>query len=507
MDRLSVVISSRDRARELAGCLRSLVPERSEIHEIIVADDGSVDDTAAVAAAAGCAVVRLPTRGGICVARNAGAARATGEILAFIDDDTEVEPGWAATLLRAFADGPALVGGGILAPPPESLAARYRGHYEAHDVQGRSGFLPFICGANFAIRTEVFRNLGGFDEELPASEDLDLSFRVQLAGYKVSYAPDAALVHWPRASMAAFLRQRAHHVHGDRVVSLKYREFPFQRTKLWRRRAIRALLVQTTGQMMIGVGGDRRRLVYPAVTSAAVIAERLGVLRADLALLSGRQRPPRPIPCRDERQRWTATELPAGPSVLLLGGDRLVARLLRITFEAIHDLAVAPGGLAGEALAHWDEPAPAYSDLARRARRAGWLTPHAILLRRLTREQPQTWGEAFCVLHATQASLLRRRRFGLLVLGDAGMEMARRFPELPIVAIGEDPTPGDRVIFRVTREALLRDRKGVMAGLRRALRDQAPPTSGALGLSTAFALPDMPLSVPATPSPAATGSR
>jgi hypothetical protein len=255
---------------------------------------------------------------------------------------------------------------------------------------------------------------------------------------------------------------------------------------------------------MTGLRGERRRLAYPWITGAAVTAERLGVLKADLELLTGRRPVPKPIPCLDERQRWTATELPTGPSALLLGDDRLLARLLRITFEALHDLAVAPEGLSGEALARWDEPAPRYSDLARAARRAGWLTPPVIMTRRLTREQPRTWGEAFCVMHATQTWLLRRARFGLLALGDDAAGMARRFPGLPIVAIGETPAPGDRVIFRVMRRELLRDRRRVIDGLRRALREAlpAPATPAAAPWSVAptpFALPDTPLPAPLAP--------
>jgi GT2 family glycosyltransferase len=474
MDRLSVVISTRDRAWELDRCLRSLAPERSEIHEIIIVDDGSVDTTTAVAHKAGATVIRLRDRMGICVARNAGAAQAGGEILAFVDDDTEVAPGWATELRLAFADGPALVGGRIHVPPPKSLAEWFRGKPGHHDPTGRSGFLPFVCGANFAIRAEVFRELGGFDEVLPSSEDMDLSFRAQLGGYEVAFPPDAALTHWSRSSIRGMLRQRAHHVHGDRVVSHKYREFPLQRTKLWRRRAPRVLLVQTAGQLMNGVGGDRRRLTYPTLSCASVIAEQLGVLKADFELLTGRRPRPALIPCADERQRWTATELPSGPSVLFIGDDWLVARVLRITLEASGDLSVAPDGLAAQALACWDEPAPAPSELAWLARRAGWLSPPDLISDRLEREQPDTWGEAFCVLHAFQCALLRRPRFGLLALGDGGPAMARQFPELPVVAVGEDPPVGNEVIFRVTRRGLLQDRRRVLAALRRALRDHAP---------------------------------
>jgi GT2 family glycosyltransferase len=474
MERLSIVISSQDRARELARCLQSLAPELSEIHEIIVVDDGSADDTAVVAAVAGCTVVRLGTRSGICVARNAGAARAAGELLAFIDDDTVVDPGWAAGLRRAFAQGPALVGGEIRVPPPRSLAEWYRRNPTHHDMTAKSGFLPFVCGANFAIRAEVFHSLGGFDEVLPASEDMDLSFRAQLAGHQVSFAPEAGLTHWCRSSVRGMLRQRAHHVHGDRVVSHKYREFPFQRTKMWRRNPPRVLLVQTAGQLMTGLRGERRRLAYPSLSAAAVMAEQLGVLKADLELVSGRRPRPAAIRARDEQQRRTAKELPDGPSVLLIGDDRLLAAVLRITFEATGDLSVAPGGLAREALARWDEPAPPYANLARRARSSGWLTPSDLASERLARERPRTWGEAFCVLHAHQASLLRRPRFGLLALDDAGTGLARRFPDLPVVAIGDYPPVANRVVYRVTRRALVRDRIRVLRELRRAMRDHAP---------------------------------
>ncbi len=440
-------------------------------------DDGSVDETAAVAAAAGCEVVRLPTRMGICVARNAGAARAHGEILAFVDDDAEVLPGWAAALRRAFAEGPALVGGGIRVPPPRSLAEWYCRSHEQQDTSGRNGFLPFVCGANFSIQTEVFRRLEGFDEALPSSEDLDLSFRAQLADYPVSFAPRAEVIHRPRGSITAMLRQRAHHSHGDRVVSHKYREFPFQRAKLWRRGPIRVLFIQTAGQLMTGVGGQWRRLLFPTISSAAVIADWLGFLKGDFELFTGRRPQPEAIQGVNVAKRSTATELQDRPSVLILGDDRLAARLLRITFEAGGDLSVAPWGLADEAVARWDEPAPAYSDLARLARRSGWFTPSTLAAARLAREQPQTWGEAFCTLHATEAWLLRRPRFGLLALGDAGVLLAQRFPELPIVALGRNAVPANRVIFRLTRRSLLRDRKRVVAELRRALRNQVPATT------------------------------
>jgi GT2 family glycosyltransferase len=476
MLRLSVVISAWDRAHELDRCLRSLAPQRSEIHELIVADDGSTDNTAAVAQAAGCTVVRLPTHQGICAARNAGAARATGEILAFVDDDTELQPGWAATLRDAFSSSSAaLIGGRIMVPPPRTFAQRFQGTLEHHhDQTGRNGFLPFVCGANFAIRAEVFRALGGFDEALLASEDLDLSFRVQLAGHELAFAPEAALFHWQRGSLRSLLRQQKHWSYGDRLAAHKYEAFPFQRIKLWHRSAPRTLIEETACQLITGINGNRERLAYPTLSSAVVVARQLGAAKAGLELRSSRRRPA-PVPWASPAQRDIASPMPTQPAVLFLGPDRVVAHLLRLVSETKLGVAVAPPGLEAEAVRHWDETAPDPWRLAESARTNGWKVPHNITARRLERERPRTWGEAFVTLHRINAWAVRRPRFGLLAVDGARAALAERFSELPVVALGDDGIDPSRVVLRVTREDLWRDRAGTVKALRRTLSELSAP--------------------------------
>src|SRR3954454_9512651 len=119
---MSVVISVHNGAENLERCLRSVAPHRSELHQVIVVDDGSADRSGEVALAAGCELIRLPERRGIHAARNAGASKAAGETLVFIDADTTVEPGWATALRSAFADGATLAGGAIQWPQPRTLA-------------------------------------------------------------------------------------------------------------------------------------------------------------------------------------------------------------------------------------------------------------------------------------------------------------------------------------------------------------------------------------------------
>jgi GT2 family glycosyltransferase len=466
-------MSVHNRARDLERCLRSLAPQAAEIHERIVVDDGSVDDTAAVAREAGCTVLRLPSRRGICAARNAGAARATGDVLAFIDDDTVVLTGWAAELRAAFADGAAIVGGAILQPEPRSLAEFYRVGARWHDQQGRNGFLPFVCGANFAIRRDVFCQLGGFDETLPASEDLDLSFRAQLAGHDVKFASAAALVHRPRGSVRGLLAQERKYAHGDRVAEAKYVAFPFQQMKRWHRTPARVLAVAATGQLMAGIDGERRRLALPLLSAAVVVAREVGARQTEFEFLTGRRTRPTPIECQSTERRDTASPLPGAPSVLFLGDDPVVATLLRVTCEATTDVAVAPPGLEREALARWEDAAPESRRLARTASRAGWRVPLRLTALRLEREGPRTWGDAFLTLHRIHAWLHRRQRFGLVAVGDSSRLLSQQFAGVPIVAVGHHPGDADRVVLQIKRRELLRNRKRVVAALAGALEDTA----------------------------------
>ena len=118
---VSVVIPVMDRATELRRCLASLrrISYPASKLEVIVVDDGSRDDSAAVAEELGATVVSSGGRGqGPAVARNRGAAVARGELLAFIDSDCTASPGWLADLVDRFRDPD---------PPACTTARRSRG--------------------------------------------------------------------------------------------------------------------------------------------------------------------------------------------------------------------------------------------------------------------------------------------------------------------------------------------------------------------------------------------
>ena len=172
--------------------------------EVVVADNGSSDGTAAVVAewAGRLAVRRVAAdrRRGINVARNAGVAAASGDLLAFCDADDQVAPGWLEALV-ATARRADLVGGRL---DEETLnqdpKAPRRPRHPRNRLPTALEFLPFAPGANLAIWTDVLCALGGFDERFVlGNDDVDLAFRAQLAGCHLGYAPDAVVAYRHRS--------------------------------------------------------------------------------------------------------------------------------------------------------------------------------------------------------------------------------------------------------------------------------------------------------------------
>ncbi|MGH7855711.1 MAG: glycosyltransferase, partial [Candidatus Binatia bacterium] len=117
--RLSFVVPVRNDAEGLRRCLASLSKSDfpRERMETIVADNGSVDDSQGVAREMGAIVLELPGKR-VAGLRNEGATRATGEILAFVDADQEIDPMWARCALEALEEPGVAAAGAPYSPPP-----------------------------------------------------------------------------------------------------------------------------------------------------------------------------------------------------------------------------------------------------------------------------------------------------------------------------------------------------------------------------------------------------
>ena len=223
----SVIVCTRNGRARIGKCLAALVKLADHRHELVVVDDGSRDGTADWVAT-NFPQVRLlrVAPGGLSAARNAGAAAAGGEVLAFTDDDCEPDCEWLGRLRRAFADGRfAAVGGPNLAPPPrtwrEAVVCAAPGapsHVMLDDEEAEH--LP---GCNLAVTRAAFEAIGGFDPVFhTAGDDVDFCWRLRDAGLRLGFAAAAFVWHWRRPSLGAFLRQQIGYGRAEHLLLEKH---------------------------------------------------------------------------------------------------------------------------------------------------------------------------------------------------------------------------------------------------------------------------------------------
>lgn len=200
--RLAVLIISRERRIDLMRCLTSVVPQVGPRDEVHVLENGCSEASAASVADAfsGVIVHRSRENLGVPGGRNFVAARASTDVLVFIDDDAEAAPGLLEGLRRRFATDPEL--GVVALRVDNALTGRPRSH-EFPDRRKQLAdqvFHPtYFIGAGFAIRGHTFALVGGFDASLEYSlEELDMSLRLAMTGAQFLYDPELRVTHHAR---------------------------------------------------------------------------------------------------------------------------------------------------------------------------------------------------------------------------------------------------------------------------------------------------------------------
>lgn len=209
--RLSVVINTCDRGASLRQTLRSLAFQTWTDFEVVVVNGPSSDETGEVLEAyAGRIKVRSCPQRNLSVSRNIGIDAASGDVVAFIDDDALATPTWLADLAGAYADA-AIGGAGGKVYDHTGLAVQ--DHYVVcHRLGGRAqkdvvppldrflgpGADPFLhlLGTNASFRREALAAIGGFDEEYEYFlDETDLCMRLVDAGYRLVVHPRAVVHH------------------------------------------------------------------------------------------------------------------------------------------------------------------------------------------------------------------------------------------------------------------------------------------------------------------------
>jgi GT2 family glycosyltransferase len=223
---LVTVVVPASRPDFLGGQLGALAAQDYDgAWETVVADNAARGRTREVVASfagrlPGLRVVDAHGRAGASHARNVGAHEAHGDFLAFCDDDDEVAPGWIAAMADA-ATRADLVGGLVDYSQLNSDRAGF-GPPQRPVLYPTLGFLPRVVGASCGIWHRVLVDVGGWNEDYRYCTDVELSWRVQLAGYVVGAAPDALVHARFRASTRAAIQQAFRWgVHSARL----YRDF------------------------------------------------------------------------------------------------------------------------------------------------------------------------------------------------------------------------------------------------------------------------------------------
>jgi hypothetical protein len=192
---LSFIVPVRDDAARLRRCLESLARSRypAERVDIIVADNGSVDESREVGAQAGAMVLSLP---GLRVSelRNRAAAVATGEVLAFVDADHEIAPDWVSVVVQNLGEPDVdAVGAPYHCPGNATWVQRLYDALRGHPSRRRD--VLWLGTGNLAVRREAFARTGGFDTTLETCEDVDLCRRLRANGARLVSDPRLRSVH------------------------------------------------------------------------------------------------------------------------------------------------------------------------------------------------------------------------------------------------------------------------------------------------------------------------
>jgi len=215
---VSIIIVNWNGRQHLEACLSAVAAQQGVAFETILVDNGSTDGSVEFVRDRfpWVRLVTLPENRGFAGGNNAGVREARGEYVALLNNDTAADPTWLRALKAGvdqpggyalttscivYMDDPARIdsaGDGLL---------RWGGpfkHYHGAPVQLASDSREVFaaCGCACLMPRQVFEELGGFDEDFFVSnEDVDLSYRARLRGYKVRYVADAVVRHRGSATM------------------------------------------------------------------------------------------------------------------------------------------------------------------------------------------------------------------------------------------------------------------------------------------------------------------
>ena len=222
---VSVIILTYGSEKHIAPCLRGVAASTWQPLEVVVADNASADASIAIAQKTAddvgilIKVVPLQVNLGCAGGNNAGWWASRGEVLVFLNPDTEITPSFIEELVRPLLDDRSIgITGAKMYYPNSCILQHAGGIIYPNGMTGHHGIgredtgdfdtpreVDYVTGAGFAMRRELIEQLGGFDEEyFPAYyEEVDLCVRARKLGKRVLYVPTAVMTHHESVSLGS----------------------------------------------------------------------------------------------------------------------------------------------------------------------------------------------------------------------------------------------------------------------------------------------------------------
>jgi GT2 family glycosyltransferase len=287
MTALTVLVCVKDdwRVVRLLDSLEHQTADRTRYRAIVVRSGR--EDYGSVPTRFGFNVVVLDSpRPGLPMARNRGLECVETDLVLTTDADCVAAPDLVEQVLAAFAAaGPEVVGiGGAIAKYAHDTATRRHG-ITINDGQSRLQYLPasplpYITGAHAAFRTEALRAVGGYDERYSCGEDVDVCYRLGIAGGLLEVNPQMIVFHEDRATAYAHFQRFRWYAADQALLYRLYRgdsrRRPYVNPYPWRR------IADALGELWLGLSGLARGDLSGAAAAGITLTEAAGVLAGDI---------------------------------------------------------------------------------------------------------------------------------------------------------------------------------------------------------------------------------
>ncbi len=194
---ISVVIPNYNGSKTIGQCLEAVMASKYDRYEVIVADDGSSDNSVEIISRFPCRLIKFDKQAGAAKARNAGARESAGEIIFFIDADCIVSENTLSLVHKAIKDKKDTVIGGSYTPLPydSNFFSIFQSIYINYSELKRKE-PDYIATHAMAIEKRIFEESSGFPELfLPIIEDVEFSHRLRRSGYRLLMDPAILVRH------------------------------------------------------------------------------------------------------------------------------------------------------------------------------------------------------------------------------------------------------------------------------------------------------------------------